>query len=548
MKRAVSLPRWVWPAAAAVAAAGVGLYVRAQQSKPALDMDAVVREALSEPSTAAVHAACSTCHVFPEPDILPRGYWPTAIEGMFRIAESRHITIPVAMDRALAWYGLQAPLSLPPAPGRTDAGPGPLEWERAPWRPDSSLLAAGQQPAVTHVQMARLFGGSGLDVLVSDVSTNRVYALRPYAPDEKPVIVGDASQPGRIALTDLDRDGRTDLVVAALGRLKPTNDPVGSVVWFRRAGPDTFQPVVLADSLGRVADVRAADLDGDGRTDLLLAVFGWMENGGLMWLENTSRDTSRPAFVRHVLDARPGFTDVRAVDLNGDGRLDIVALIAQEFQQVMVYWAREGGYRPEIVWKAPNPDWGFTGLETVDFTGNGLPDIIVANGDNLDLTTPRPFHGVDLLENLDGSRFEYHHLTTMYGAHRAVPIDPTGDGKLGLLVSAYLPPGVAAEAPPPPEALIWLERVGPTRLVRRVLKSEGIDHMTMAAGDATGDGRPDIALGFMDLGVVDPAQAHRGPPLTSWVTLWRNLGMTGPPEPAATDTIDWSVAGRGGGS
>jgi hypothetical protein len=67
--------------------------------------------------------------------------------------------------------------------------------------------------------------------------------------------------------------------------------------------------------------------------------------------------------------------------------------------------------------------------------------------------------------------------------------------------------------------------------------------MTLAAGDATGDGRPDLALGFMDLGVVDPAQAHRGAPLTSWVTLWRNSGHHETPDrPGTADVIDWRGA------
>jgi hypothetical protein len=541
------IPRWAWLAGAALAAAAIGtwLFVAMSKRNEARQMESAFREVLSEPSSAAVRAACATCHVFPAPDMLPRDYWPTAIRGMFQIAERRGVTIPVSLDRALAWYVLQAPERLPPAPGRTDAGPGRVTWQQEPWRPADAPPAAERGPAVTHVQMASLLGGSGLDVLVSDVSTNRVYALRPYAPEKKPLVVGTVSNPGRLAVTDLDRDGAADLVVAALGQLKPTNDAVGSVVWFRRTGPESFREVVLADGLGRVADVQAADLTEDGRTDLLVAVFGWMENGGLLWLENTGGDATRPSFVRHVLDARPGFTDVRAADLNRDGRLDVVALIAQEFQQVMVYWAGEDGYRPEIVWQAPNPDWGFTGLEVADFTGTGLADLIVTNGDNLDLTVAKPYHGVAMLENLGEGRFEYRHLTAMYGAHRAVPVDLTGDGRLGLLVSAYLPPSVSARAPAPLEALVWLERVGPSQLLRRVLESDGVDHMTVAVGDATGDGRPDLALGLMDLGVVDPAQAHRGTPLESWVTLWRNLGAGGPPTRAAeVPVIDWRAGAR----
>lgn len=536
------IPGWAWIASVVVvAAAGFWLFRVVSRRNEVRRREAAVGLVLSDSSSAAVRTACTTCHVFPPPDMLPRDYWPVAIRGMFQIANRRGIRIPISVDHAMAWYLLQAPVQLPPAPGRTDAGPGPLTWDLQPWRPDS--VAAGQEPAVTHVQMARLLGGRALDVLVSDVSTDRIWALRPYAPEKPALVIGSAPNPARLAVTDLDHDGRIDVVVAALGELKPTNDPVGSVIWFRRTGPEAFEPTVIADSLGRVADVRATDLTNNGRTDLLVAVFGWMSDGELLWFENTSRDARHPAFERHVIDARSGFTDVRAVDLNGDGRKDVVALIAQEFQQVMVYWAEPDGFRPEVLFQAPNPDWGYTGMEVADVTGDGRPDIIAVNGDNLDLTTPKPFHGVGMLENQGDGHFVYRPITAMYGAHRAVPIDLTGDGRIGLVVAAYLPPSVSSKAPPPSEALIWLERVGPTQFVRRVLKSDGVDHMTMDAGDATGDGLPDIALGSMDLGVVDPAQAHRGPPLTSWVTLWKNLGKTGPAGPAARDTIDWTASG-----
>jgi FG-GAP-like repeat len=526
-------------AATAVIAGVWFLYPRPEPDE-GIDREAVIRDVLSEESEGRVRATCGSCHVFPLPDLLPRNYWPVTVRGMYQIAERRGIEMFVSQDRALGWYIFQAPERLPPAPGRTDAGPGPVAWTLEEWRPADAPPPAERGPAVTHVQMAPLFGGDGLDLIVSDVSTNGIYALRPYAPELGAVEIGTVPNPGRVAVTDLDQDGALDVVVAALGELAPTNDLVGSVVWFRRTGPESFEDVVLVDGLGRVADVRATDLTGNGRDDLLVAVFGWVENGGLFWLENSGENEVRPSFVRHVLDPRAGFTDVRAVDLNQNGRLDIVALIAQEFQQVMVYWAEEDGYRRETIYQAPNPDWGFTGLEVADFTGNGLPDLIVTNGDNLDLTVAKPFHGVGLLENLGESRFEYRHLTSMYGAHKAVPVDLTGEGRLGLLVSAYLPPSVSPGVPEPSEAILWLERVGPSQLVRRVLKSEGVDYMTLAVGDATGDGRPDFAVGSMDLGVVDPQQAHRGEPLSSFVTLWRNQGMQGPPtRPGEVEVIDW---------
>lgn len=505
------------------------------------ELEAFLREALSDSNTAAVRAACTTCHVMPPPDMLPREVWATAIGGMFRIAERRGVVLPVTADEAMAWYVLQAPERLPPAPGRTDAGPGSLAWEERAWAPTVGSRDGATLPAVTHVQMASLLGGPALDVLVSDVATNRVYALRPYAPDAPAVELGPVPNPGRLAVTDLDGDGATDVVVAALGELVPTNDPVGSVVWIRPDGRGGYARSVVADSLGRVADVQAVDLSADGRPDLLVAVFGWQENGGLLWLENQGVRGGAPSFVTHPLDARPGFTDARAADLDGDGRLDVAAVIAQEFQQVMVYWGGDGGFRGEVVFQAPNPDWGYTGLDVADLTGDGLADLIVTNGDNLDLTVAKPYHGVAMLENLGEGRFAYRHLTALYGAHRAVVTDLDGSGAPGVLVAAYLPPTVTPGVPEPVEGMVWLERAGPTHLVRRVLEAGAADYMTLAVGDATGDGRPDVAVGLMDLGVVDPRQARPGPPLEAWVRLRLQAGNTGPASPLPPDTpiLDW---------
>ncbi len=537
-----------WTLGIAVGGLAVAAALWSLRGEPAteavpLEREAVVADVLSPESAELVRAACSGCHVFPEPDILPREFWPVAVEGMYEIAAEREMELPVSLQRAGLWYLLNAPDSLPTAPGRTDAGPGPLRWERTEWRPedlpDSRPAAQAPRPAVTHVKAARLFEGPGMHILVSDASTDRVYALRHGDPGVSSLVLGSVPDPGRLAVTDLDEDGSVDVVVAALGRLDPTNERVGSIVWLRRTGATEFQQSVLADGLGRVADVHAVDLRGNGGTDLLVASFGWMENGGLLWLERAGRAGERPRFTQHVLDPRPGFTDVRAADMDGDGRLDVVALVAQEFQEVMVYWAGEDGFRAESIFRAPSPDWGFTGLEVVDFTGNGRPDVVVTNGDNLDLTVAKPHHGVGLVENEGGRRFAYRHLTHVYGAHRAVPVDLTGQGP-GLLVAAYLPPTVAQRAPRPFEAVIWLERVGPTRLVRRVLDADGVDHMSLAVGDFGGDGLQDFAVGLMDLGVVDPAQAHTGAPLTSWVTVWRNVGAAVPAGAyREADVIDW---------
>ena len=124
---------------------------------------------------------------------------------------------------------------------------------------------------------------------------------------------------------DLDGDGIPDIIVACLGSFSPTDAPFGSVVWLRGAADGSFTPITLLAGVGRVADVQAADFNGDGKLDLIAGVFGWRNTGEIVYLENRTTDWTRPQFVPHVVDNRHGTIHVPVCDLNGDGRPDFVA-------------------------------------------------------------------------------------------------------------------------------------------------------------------------------------------------------------------------------
>jgi hypothetical protein len=101
-------------------------------------------------------------------------------------------------------------------------------------------------------------------------------------------LLAEVPHPAHVEIYDLDGDGLDDLIVADLGSFLPGDHDQGRVVWFRRLSADDdsdYEAITLLDGVGRVADVQAADLTGNGRLDLVVAEFGWRKTGRVLLLE-----------------------------------------------------------------------------------------------------------------------------------------------------------------------------------------------------------------------------------------------------------------------
>ena len=466
-----------------------------------------------EATSAEVHRLCGACHAYPPPDTFPRSAWRKEIKqgyDFFHQDPSYRFDYP-PLEAVVRYYESRAPKALPRLSPPAAAHPPLARFDRHGYRAPGEA----HPPGVANVNLVHLFRKDKLDILVCDAVNNQVLVLSPYQSPPAWKVIARGLCCAHAEVVDLDGDGINDVVLACLGSFYATDDRVGSVVWLRGAADGTFTPITLLDGIGRVADVRAADFTGRGKLDLVVADFGWHQTGEILLLENQTTDWKRPVFAPRVLDRRHGTTHVPVADLNGDGKPDFVAVISQEHETVVAFLNEGGGhFRRETIYAAPDPSFGCHGIQLVDLDGDGKLDVLLANGDSLDAPyLLKPYHGLTWLQNQGRYPFTPHRLADCYGAISPVAADFSGKGLRDVAFVTFLP----AEFFPQRgtlglEAVVLLEQVSPGKFVRHALEVERCDHLTCAAGDLDGDGRPDLVIG----------NYVRGGRPGDDLTIWRN--------------------------
>lgn len=445
----------------------------------------------------AVEQFCSTCHVLPPADCQPKRVWRDRIEMMYGFAKGarpvqEHVIPP--MDDAIRYFVSRAPEEFALPADALGSPPSPLGFRRR----EVTLEAIPGPPAVSGVEFVRLSEGGPVRLLVSDMRHGVVVLWDPSRPGESPQVFGVVPHPCRPRVVDLDGDGRRDLLVCNLGEFMPLDTDKGSLVWLRNRAEGRFEAVTLIDKLSRVADVAAADFNGDGKLDIVLAAFGQVNTGGIVLLENCTTDWSHPEFEPIPIDYRPGASDVAVTDLNGDGHPDFISLVSQEHEEVVAFVNRGwGSFRKETIYKAPHCAWASVGIRLLDLNGDGRTDVLMANGDQVEIPPIlRPYHGLAWLENRGGFPFTRHRLTHMPGEHTILPADLDGDGRLDIVTSAFIP--VFDPASPDAgklDSVAWLRQTSPGNFTRHSLETGTPFHPVGDVGDLDGDGDVDIVMG-----------------------------------------------------
>lgn len=480
--------------------------------------EATTSAALSDDARARVERFCGDCHGMPTPESFPREQWPREVrQGYdFYLASLRSDLPRPPEGEAIRYFQASAPerITVPRAADRVEP-PSSVKFEAI----EILAGADAVDPAIAQVITipGRNAEGATLGLLTTDMRSGEIRRWQLTAAGAEGQVIARLSHPCRAAPAKGAAEGFFVGDLGSFLPEDHTAGGVFFVSDKGRHGdgaqPAEQSPVALRRGLGRVIGAVPFDFDGDGRLDLLVAEFGWRASGGLRVLLGAGEAGAAGAdapFPEVVVDPRHGVLDVAIADLDGDGREDVVAAFAQEHETVDGWFSRGNGrYEHRELVRFPEPSWGSSGIDLADLDGDGDLDILHANGDTMDSGLARPTHGIRALVNDGTARFDVREIALMPGVSQVRAADLDGDGDLDVVATA-LHPGAAADPTGTFDAVLWVEQGDGGRWIPRRIERDDCRYGAFALGDADGDGRIDIVAGTWNADVTgSPAPALR---------------------------------------